>query len=250
MAAYTPSSLAEHLLGELNVDRNAHGGTVPDRMEKVVQEAYEHLWECHDWLFRRTRDTVTLTAGTATADLPSDFVKFDTRWMTENNQRGSCLFTDDETTFEQWRDQYASNTSRPVIGIVEPDRTGETYASVIRFAPTPSEAFEYTIIYICEAPAVTSSSTPMWPKAFFEGWKRLARYKAIAAFRRDKNAWEGPYRMWLAWLNRAMEQNNETMATSTPAIRDGYGDVGNLMSSHFLAGGVAGADANRLDTIA
>lgn len=65
MPAWTPNTLAAQILGELNQDRNADGGTIPTRLLNCVMEAYEQLWETRDWTFRYDSDDSLPDAGGA-----------------------------------------------------------------------------------------------------------------------------------------------------------------------------------------
>lgn len=49
---WTVTTLTNHLLGELNLDRNAAGGSVPDRAKDIVRRCCTDLWDYYDWRHR------------------------------------------------------------------------------------------------------------------------------------------------------------------------------------------------------
>lgn len=52
---WTVNTLAAHLVGALNVDRNAAGGSIPDRVNSIVRMCAARLWAAKDWRFRARR---------------------------------------------------------------------------------------------------------------------------------------------------------------------------------------------------
>jgi hypothetical protein len=55
--AWTTDGLAAQLLGETGQDRNASGGTIPDRLKALVRQAGMMVWYAKLWPFRRTATT-------------------------------------------------------------------------------------------------------------------------------------------------------------------------------------------------
>jgi hypothetical protein len=57
---WTVTTLANHFIGEMNLDRNASGGTVPDRMKDLVRRCCASLWDSYPWRFRLKRHDLTV----------------------------------------------------------------------------------------------------------------------------------------------------------------------------------------------
>lgn len=49
---WSVDTLKNQILGELNQDRNASGGSVPDRLENLVKEALRYVWMVQDWIWQ------------------------------------------------------------------------------------------------------------------------------------------------------------------------------------------------------
>lgn len=237
---WTPETLEQQILGELNQDRNAAGGAAPQRLARIVQHTYSDLWEGHDWLFRRVYGTLALTASTATADLPTDFDKLDQKWIEDSSNQGSLIFTTDLQAFEQRRHDESASTGIPVIALIRPKTSLTTsYLWEVIVAPTPSQAFSCPYVYLRLAPDLLPSGSPLWPRPFHRGWYLLALARSQRAFRRGDD-WKETFAAHRAWLARAESQNDEVLTSDTPVIRDGYNDVGRLGSSYARMGGLAG----------
>lgn len=234
MPKWTPTTLSAQLMGELNLARNAAGGAVPDRLDNIIDAAYEDLWMMYEWIFRQR--IYDLAVSSETTELPADFEKLETRWLLENSKLGNIQFAQSPAIFETYRHRYTGTTSTPYIGVIEPtddsveeDGSG-AFVNRLRLAPPPSGSFEYRMVYLCTPPTLASDGVPLWPYAFFTGWQLRAKYKALSAFfTTDK--WVGARNQFLAWKKQAIEKNDETIVNSTPLIEDGYGDAVNLTSS-------------------
>jgi len=218
---WTRSTLASHIVGELNQDRSAAGGTVPARLTNIVHESFQELWNEDDWLFKRVTATLTLTADTATADLPDAFEKLDPKWLHENNDHGTLYFTDDAHPFEDRVFLNTDDTGNPVIARIQP-KTSETskYVWQVEVTPTPDQGMTYRYVYLRQAPAIDDDTVILWPNVFHQGWHFLSLARCQRAFE-PGDAWKETYAAYMHWLERAKTQNNETLRASTPSIRDG-----------------------------
>lgn len=232
MPAWTPTTLKAQIVGELNQARNAAGGTVPTRLANIITEAYEHIWYVQDWYFRRRRGTLTLAADDETEAMPTDFDKFDQKWLEENNDHGRLFITTDPQQFSDRLVELDAGSGTPRIAIVEPSVSEGAWAVQMRLAPACSKAFEYYYYYLVTAPAVGATATPLWPTPFNRLWHDLSLARAQRAFRRD-DVWRETWAAFAGGMDHARSQNNETVSSSTPAIRDGYGDVGAMLSSQY-----------------
>jgi len=229
-STWTPTTLTAQIVGELNTNPNADGGTVPARLTNIVDEAYHDLWEEWDFKFRRIRGTLTTVASTATVILGADFAKLDELWVKENNRNGTLVFTDDVQLFDDavYRNQ---TQGPPRLAFVEPDTALTTsFLQRIRVTPTPDAVYTYPYSYLRYAPDLGSTSIPLWPLPFHRGWHYLALARAQRAFRRDE-AWKETFAAYNAWLERAKSNNDETLASDTPIIRDATGDWAALPST-------------------
>ena len=226
---WTANTLTEHLLGELNQDRNALGGTYPTRLLNLVTESYQWLWQKQEWKFRRVRTTLSVSAETAA--LPADFEKFDAKWLESNNRNGPVRLTEDIETFESWRRLNTDNTGQPCIGLVE--QTSLTDVSkILRVSPVPAQTYTYVLVYLRIAPDITGDSTVYWPSIMHDLWHALAKARAQRGFRRD-DAWKESWAFFKSMFDDARNKNDESMRSSTPAIVDGYGDMAGFPSSGF-----------------
>ena len=63
--AWTSTTLADQLVNELAIARDAPGGGVPDKLANIVRLAFEFVHNCHPWLWRRKRGTISLSAETS-----------------------------------------------------------------------------------------------------------------------------------------------------------------------------------------
>ena len=236
---WTPTTLCAHLIGEVNQDMNAAGGDIPARMMTLVKAAYRDLWNMHEWRFRKRRETLTIAASAYTADCPSDFEKLDQKWMEENNSHGTLWFTADLQAFENRQSGHGSTPGTPEIALVEPDSdlTGG-YAEVFRVSPTALSEFTYPYVYLCYAPTLGDTDSPLWPQPWYTAWEFGARARAYYDFRCDKDAWKGPYNHFQGLVVTLKDKNDEYMVSSTPMIRDQTGDWDALASTAWLRGGL------------
>ena len=224
-------TLTAQIVGELNQDRSAAGGTVPDRLGTIVHESYEELWEEHDWLFKRVTATLALTAATATADMPDTFEKLDPKWLHENNDRGPLYFTDEAHPFEDQRYNDKDITGDPIIARIQPKTSEVTkYVWQVEVTPTPAAGMTYRYVYLRYAPPIDGATVILWPQPFHRGWHLLALARCQRSFKPDES-WQETFAAYMHLLTRLKRQNDETMRSSTPYIYDGNGYLGDVASS-------------------
>ena len=232
MPKWTPTTLGTHLIGELNVARNATGGSVPTRLASIIQEAYEDLWMAEEWRFRRRWSTFSTVASTETVALTAvtDFEKLDTRWVDDQDATADrqVVFTEDVEVFMRHQKSHAGQTGEPEVALIEPtDDSG--YTHLIRLAPIPNAAVTLDFCYLSTPPTLGVSSVPLWPYRFFSGWHQLARAKALQAFRRNA-AYQDALALYMGWLEKTLNKSNEFIRNSTPAIEEGNQDIPALLS--------------------
>lgn len=233
---WTITTLASHIEGQLTFEPNAAGGTVPARMVNIVTRAYYDLWDAKDWLFRRTPATLTLTANTATVDLPDNYAKLDMKWLKENLRRGTLRFTQDVQRFQDLLDGTNVSPGQPRWALIEP-KVSETTKFVYqaRLHPTPNVAYTYPYIYLRNAPDLGASAIVLWPRPFYLGWELLSMYRAEKAFKDDKS-WKDTKLQYDEWLDDAISDKDEGMTADVAAIMSN-GDWEALASLNFEEAG-------------
>lgn len=229
---WTRTSLGLHLLGSTNQDRNASGGAIPDRLDRLVYEAYKQLWTMEDWLFRLRRVDLTLTIGTVTKALPADFDKFSARWVRDSAQLARFRITDDLNAFDHVAWANATRTGPPEMGFIEETTVDSAHALLLRVTPIPDAAHVLPICYLCTPPALDAAAAALWRPAFDEGWFRLAKMKVQQDF--DRNPlWETTYRWFMAWHEQQAGQIERPFADTSTDIQDDYGDLDSLASATY-----------------
>lgn len=231
--AWTRTTLATQILGELNQDRNATGGTVPTRLANIIYASYKRIWVAHPWPHRQRRAELVLTASTATVDFPAAFEKLDQKWLEETSNYRRLRFTNDPQRFEHWRQLRSGAEGEPFVALIESNESGAWRA---RLAPTPKSARTYVYYYMCIAPTVEVAASPKWPEMPFDDlWHDFSLARCMRQLDRDSN-WQEPYMAYKVGLRDAKEENAETMVSDTPTINDGYGDMQALTSTQFALG--------------
>lgn len=230
--AWTRTTLAKHIVGSLNTEISAAGGTVPARLVNIVNRAYYDVWDAHDFMFRKKSATLTIVVDTAVADLPSDYAKLDMKWLKENNARGALQFTQDTQWFESQRDLQTNSPGTPWLALLE-TKTSETTKHVwqVRVLPLPEAGFTYPYIYLRSAPVLELTNIVLWPRPFYRGWELLATWRAEKAFRDDK-AWKDTKDDYGQWLADAISDKDEAMRSDVALINDTDGDFAALGSQN------------------
>jgi hypothetical protein len=78
---YSVDTLAAQLRGIADMDPDAAGGTVPDRIKRDVREFGAYLYNLKPWRFRSVQGTLAIVADDATVALAADFDKLDQQVM-------------------------------------------------------------------------------------------------------------------------------------------------------------------------
>lgn len=253
--AWTVTSLAAHIRGELDQDTNAAGGTVPDRLKAIVGKAGAWLWDRYDWKFRSRGGTLSITSGTTTATLPNDFGELDMLWLatTADSADFRLKFTDDAEEFQIYAGQYkndGTDNGEPRLALIVRDTAASTFAWKVAFAPQSDQAYSYTFYYLSNNPWLGSQSAvaadpleddeaPQWPPSFNEGWYLKASADAARAFgNKDQHSL---YRSeFEKWLDGQVQENDETMADSRLRVRGDYDDAALTTSNLFRGGNYRG----------
>ena len=227
---WTDNSLAAHLVGEVDVDRNAAGGSVPTRFLNLVVEAGMELWDSTDWVFRYTVGSLVTVASQAYVQMPDDFGE-----LAQENLRCSTAATvlrvvTDPVYWRAAADQYLStDTSEPVLGCIIRDASAtENWRSKILLAPTPAAIYTYPYMYMIANPWTAGDladhdAYPIWPDTFFVGWRLLAKYKIERAWGKKDEADESR-KEFDRWMDKQKSENNEMLSRDNQRIQDGYRD--------------------------
>lgn len=158
-APWSVNGLAEQIRGEINMDADAAGGSVPARLSNVIRECGAKLWNGIDWRFRRKQGTLLVAANVATARLPVDFAELDHRWLKETTAKASLMFTDDASIFQSRKDYYDSaSTGYPNTAFICQDTTRTTWTWYAVLAPTPSDTITYPYWYLLNDPWTRKAS--------------------------------------------------------------------------------------------
>ncbi|MFH1496246.1 MAG: hypothetical protein ABII82_00335 [Verrucomicrobiota bacterium] len=231
--AWTTDTLAAHVRGELDVDPDAAGGTVPDRLIALVREAGLRLWTLVDWTFRRKQGTLTMVPGTETADLPDDFGELDHRWLRDVDEGATFRLTEDTALWQSVADEYESgDTGVPRLILCARD-TDESDNWVWRahMTPTPDSDYAAGFWYLTRDPwtvpdnGLSDDASPTWPPTFHAGWRLLARYGALEAFSTDDERIARAGRNFARWLTAQQAERDETVSHPAEYIERAYDDL-------------------------
>ena len=233
--AWTATTLAAHLRGEIDSDPDAAGGTAPDRILSEVRECGIELWTMRDWQFRRKSGTLTTVADTATVDAPTDFAEFVNRSLHETSFEASNVqVTQNPDEYQKIAAQYASDDYQaPRILLVTRDTAESAWAWHFILSPTPDQVYTYSYWYVVDDPwtsgALADGSAPVWPKSFNNGWSLFARYRLTSKYSSDDDAKRNARKDWERWFGDQTEERNQTIQTDNEFIGDGYGDVAHTL---------------------
>ncbi len=241
---WTKTTLAAQIVGELNIQRNAAGGSVPDRLGNIILECFDDLYEREDWIFRRRADTTTLVmvANDTKYTAPTDFGKLDPRWLGETSKESWLQFTDDEQFFARFQYDDIDRTGRPRLALIRPlitegeGEAADTYGYEFLITPTPDKSYNYPLVYLCTVPTLGATDIPVWPTKFHRLWHHYALARAMRHFRRDPEAWKEAWAFSQAEIKQAVKQNNETLVNRPTEARDHYQDHAMLTSSQHADG--------------
>lgn len=237
---WTVDALSEHFTGELAQDRNATGGTVPDRQTRLVREAGQNLWTIEDWRYRWKPGTLTTVADTQTAALPSDFFELAQRWLRDPQVAAyhKIRFFESPELYQALEDQWDSTDSdqygEPRYAVIHEDTSQSTFTYYVRLAPTPDAVYTYPFWYLTADPFILGTTDDdeyvPWPKPFDDAWYWNAAWRVQRAFRGD-DEWKATREVFQDAVKQLRMENDETMVRVMDRIRDTYKDFGSTASS-------------------
>lgn len=231
---WTTNTLALHLLGAVNQDRNA-SGSIANKHKQLIRESGYSLWMIRDWSFRTKIGTLTTAAGQAYAALATDFAEFRSRYLREtpddtNDTATRIRLTGNIKDVLGIRDRRkATDTAVPLIGCPLMDTSALTFAVRLELAPTPDAIRTYRYAYVLANPWTHASlgddDSPVWPVPFNEGW-RLGALWRIQHAQPANDAWKDTKRLYDEWLQDAITENDEFLTDYLERLEDGYDDLG------------------------
>jgi len=226
---WSVATLADQLRSEMDLNPDAPGGTIPDRISKIIREKGRWLFHHEDWLFRKTPGTLTVAAGATEITMPTDFKELDSRTMrVSDGGRYRLIWTQDPSAWQAAKDLIGHTaTGTPRIGLLY--YTGGAWKAKIW--PEADEDVTYDYWYLKASP--WSGASPIadatvlaptyWPEDFDDGWYALCCYHVYGRYRSD-NAWQSFKSEFKEWLAAHRAENNETISDGMEQIEDAMGD--------------------------
>ena len=245
---WTVNTMAEHVRGLLDIDPDAAGGTVPDRVKKIIREKARWLYSVKDWRFRSVAGTVSVSAGDSEIVLPADFGELDVSVMrTTDTARYRLLWTADPERWQAMKDRnYAAGTTGPPrIAVPYWDETTGQWKAKI--APTADAAYTFGYWYLRRNPwnraTPPTDDTPLsptyWPESFDEGWRIMCEAVILSSYTKDER---GPilFRQAEKWKEEQREDNDEAIASMVEELQDAVNDLSYTMRGAFDPGSLPG----------
>jgi len=229
-------SLADQIRSEMDVNPDAAGGRVPDRVMKLIREKGRWLFKYRDWLCRRAPGTLTLEDGETEADMPSDFRELDSRTMRHTGTGAYRLWwTQNVSAWQAAKDALGHSAS------AAPPRIALLYytsgAWKARFWPEADQDYEYDYWYVKADPWTGSApiadnialSPTYWVADFDEVWHALCAYSIYGKYRTD-DAWKGFKSEFNTKMTALIRENDETISDGLEPIEDAMGYWGRTAS--------------------
>ena len=222
---WSVATLADQLRSEMDLDPDTPGGTIPDRISKIIREKGRWLYHHQDWLFRKTPGTLTVAADATEITMPADFKELDSRMMQISDRDDYRLaWTEDPSAWQAAKDAIGhTQKGTPRVALLY--YTGGAWKAKIW--PQASEALTYDYWYLKASPwsgespvaDATVISPTYWPEDFDEGWYALCAYHVYGRYRID-NAWQSFKSEYKDWLKAHENENNETISNGLEPICD------------------------------
>ena len=225
---YSVDSLAEQARGWIDVDPEASGGSVPDRVTKTIREWGAWLYNLKDWRFRSAPATVSVASGESSVALAANFHKCDQNIMrVAADTKYSLFITESPALFQRAKDLLLStDTGAPQIALAYWDESAVAWK--LAFAPTADDAYTYPYWYMRKDPwhraspvadSTIISTSGYWPHTFDTGWELLIQFKMLQHYRQD-NSWESVYKAFKAWLADQQFDGDETQSNPQTRVLD------------------------------
>jgi len=228
---YSVNTMADHLRGLIDVNPDAAGGTVPDRIKREVRELGIRLWEMRDWRFRRQPGTLTIAADATTGTMPDGFGELDHRIMRGGDDKEyALLWTEDPTVWQEAKDLLFAdddNTGTPSLATFY----WSSGAWTAKVCPAADKEYVFDFWHVTRNPWKWATvvgddeilSGDYWPESFDEGWRLLCEATMLRHYRKD-DSWKEAQKQFNDWLANQTEERDETMTDETGIIRDEMDD--------------------------
>jgi hypothetical protein len=229
---YCVATMADQIRSEMDVNPDAAGGRIPDRVMQQVREKGRWLFKAEDWLFRRAPGTLTLPAGATEADMPADFKELDSRKMHYTGTEGyRLLWTQNASSWQDAKARIGHDASPASPQIALLYYTGGAWKA--RFWPEADVEYTYDYWYIKADPWTGTSpiadntqlSPTYWPADFDEVWHALCAYSLYGKYRAD-DAWKSFKSEFEAKIKALRQENDETIGDNLEPIEDALGYFG------------------------
>jgi len=227
---YTVDSLAALIRGELDMDPDAAGGSVPARLETIIRECGRHVWTAVDWRWQQTQGTLTTVASQDHVAAPTNFGKLSQQWLRRSGGTLPIMFTEDPSYYQEHED-ITTASGYPTTALVTHGDDDDVFSWKFLLTPTPDAIYAYKYWYLLRDPwsyetELSDSASPVWPSFMDEGWHWLSKARAFHDYGGE---WTGPWNQYKDWLKKARDNNNETHSSGVDYIdNDGYGDTAYL----------------------
>lgn len=245
--AWSIDTLAAQLIGELNQDRNASGGSVPDRLGNIVREDLRAHWTLEEWIFRRREGSLSIAADATEAELPVDFEKIDSAYLKDRDEAGWLRFTDNAAeALEEESCWQADDTDHPHLAVIVRDFADpDALAWKVKLIPKSDAAYTKPFFYftLCPIDLPTTgygvgetdphpdyklaADLIVMPEEFHRGWHLRAAATAHSKFG-DKDKAKDYRAQYAAWEKFAREELKEKIANQAARVRDAHGDLNAL----------------------
>lgn len=124
--SWSVDTLGAQILGELNQDRNASGGSVPDRLENLIKEALRYVWSVRDWNWQLKQANLSITAADTFEDLPADFREMHSWELQDVDESETLVLTADVRRWLEYNQTFDStDTGHPVLGCIVRKTAGD-----------------------------------------------------------------------------------------------------------------------------
>jgi len=224
-AGWSVITLADQMRSEMDSNADAAGGTIPDRIAKIIREKGKWLFDHKDWLFRKTPGTLTVAADATEITMPTNFKELDSTMMQVSDRDDYRLvWTEDPSAWQAAKD-LIGHTQKGTPRVALLYYTAGAWKAKIW--PQAKEALTYDYWYIKASP--WSGATPIadnisisptyWPEDFDEGWYALCAYQIYGRFRAN-DGWQGFKSEFKDWLKAHEVENNETIGSGLEPISD------------------------------
>ena len=226
------ATLADQIRSEMDVNPDAAGGRIPDRVMKVIREKGRWLFKHQDWMFRRAPGTLTITDGLTELAMPADFKELDGRLMRCKATTGYRMFwTQNYSMWQAEKDRIGHEAAAGSPRIALLYYTGGAWKA--RFWPEADVDYTYDYWYMKADPWSGASpiadniqlSPTYWPDDFDAVWEKFCRYELVSRYRAD-DAWKGFRKEGDDALLALIRENDETIGDNIEPIQDALGYFG------------------------